>query len=200
MIMDILNLPTVHTVAFTGRRPKDLLGYKAEPYEKAISATEIVLNALWLRGASRFVSGGAQGFDQIAFHAVHHLKSYHPEIQNILDVPCSTQADRWAEKGVFSREEYNAIMNAADSVNIIDPTITASSDSKQVSRAMHLRNHAMVDACDVLVALVPAGEELTHGGTFATIQYAKSQKKTIIYLKYRLSTSVDIVDVEVASL
>ena len=44
-----------------------------------------------------------------------------------------------------------------------------------------VRNHDIVDACDVLLAC-PSGPEVVRSGTWATIRYAKKQGKNVIII------------------
>ena len=55
-------------------------------------------------GARRFISGGVQGLDQMAFWVVYSVKKEHPDIQNILYIPHKKQADAWSETGLFSKK------------------------------------------------------------------------------------------------
>lgn len=44
------------------------------------------------------------------------------------------------------------------------------------------RNHDIVDACDMLVALPKEGQEQLRSGTWATIRYARKQKKLMMII------------------
>ena len=60
-----------HTICFTGHRPKDLFGYTDKtPYISIINALKPFLSVLYENGYTDYISGGAQGFDQLAFWAV----------------------------------------------------------------------------------------------------------------------------------
>lgn len=45
-----------------------------------------------------------------------------------------------------------------------------------------VRNHDIVDACEVLVA-APTGDEIGSSGTWATIRYARKQGKLVVILE-----------------
>lgn len=78
--MNTLNLDITKTVCFTGHRPKDII--KTNPYDetsrnqyqKLVDYTVTRINALIDQGYINFISGGAQGFDQLAFWAVNKAK------------------------------------------------------------------------------------------------------------------------------
>jgi len=45
-----------------------------------------------------------------------------------------------------------------------------------------LRNHKIVDICDILVAFPQTNSETVRSGTYATIRYARKCKKPIIII------------------
>lgn len=84
------------TLCFTGRRPKDL-GFietivskngreylknaqNEDAYKDFVLSLSGILEKFYENGYTRFISGGAQGFDQLAFRAVSLVKEKHPEI------------------------------------------------------------------------------------------------------------------------
>lgn len=79
-ITDIMPFATpADTMSFTGRRPKDLCGYEASAYCQFVSDLTEVLSIFYSKGVRRFLLGGAQGMDQMAFWAVqrlHRCKEY----------------------------------------------------------------------------------------------------------------------------
>ena len=95
------------TLCFTGKRPKDLFGYNdRESYEKLRDNVADMIIYLYTQGYKKYITGGAQGFDQVCFDAVEKLKEIHPEVENIIFAPCHNQDSKWSEKGLFSKEEY----------------------------------------------------------------------------------------------
>ena len=84
------------TICFTGRRPQDLCGYdyksKYEGLQKWLTG---YLEEFYKKGVRNFISGGAQGFDQLAFWVVEDLKKNHPDVKNIVYVPFQGQESRW---------------------------------------------------------------------------------------------------------
>ena len=89
----------------TGRRPKDLHGYDHDKYIPMVEATKECLREHIRNGYTRFVSGGAQGFDQIFFWAVNALKREGYNIKNVVYVPFRGQERAWKATGLFSQAE-----------------------------------------------------------------------------------------------
>lgn len=170
-------------MCFTGRRPKDLFGYNKEDY---IQMMEVIKNALRehiSNGYTTFISGGAQGFDQLAFWAVNRLKEEGHDIKNIVYVPFKGQERIWRHEGLFSQKEYNLMLKKADEVVIVtEGNVTSKYD---IIKAMHARNHAMVAKSDAVFGLFPDmswKESTTKGGTAECLKYAASKDKPIFQL------------------
>ena len=192
MTYDVTHLPVAYAVSFTGRRPKDLLGYDAKAYTK-LSAflSNDLLEALYQHGTRVFITGGAQGFDQLACWAVHELSKRHPDVQNIVYMPMQSQDSLWKKYGTFSQTEFRQMLSVADAIHIIDTTVTPDSPRPAIGRAMQARNAAMVNDSDLLIALVPHNAVLPAGGTSSTIRYAKSHGKAVLRLEYELTSQVE---------
>lgn len=169
------------TVTFTGHRPrklcKDLPSRAA--YDKAtykphfMKQLRTAINDQIKAGYRNFISGGAQGFDQLAFWAVESLKSHYQKadpsirIQNIVFVPVLHQESRWAEKGSFSQEEYRLMLKKADQV----VAVSSHPYRKELgSKQMNERNKAMVDHAGLLIACI---NDLSSGTSHA-VNYAAS--------------------------
>ncbi len=168
------------TACFTGPRPKNLYGYnERESYEAIINMTQAACEELYSRGVRTFISGGAQGFDQLAFWAVSRLGS---KVSNIVYVPFPAQADRWSLDGMFGRQEYDSMLRRADQVHYLFANPTSDEDA---SDKLFDRNHAMVDASDVVVALL-AGRAVNWrqacGGTAECVRYAMRKGKPVLAL------------------
>lgn len=179
---------TIHTVCFTGSRPNKLKGYVTANYNDFVHDLSSILEAIYNRfGAKKFISGVAQGMDQLSFWAVYQLKNRTADasIQNILHVPFEGQDRLWAETGLFSKAEYRMIRQMADSTVIVTPSIDID-DKKMVYKALDDRNHSMVDTTDLVVALYPDNGWNTakHSGTANCMQYAAKKQKPILQLMY----------------
>lgn len=185
-----------NTLCFTGHRPNKLAGYDKNNYAKFVNDLAISLEAYVTQlGITNFISGGAQGFDQLAFWAVNKLKQNHPEwhIQNIVYVPFVGQESRWSKYGVFSQAEYNLMLNHADKVHICNTSIKANADFKDIRAALMQRNKDMVNNSDRVLAMYSQDEalnnKLTPGGTAECVKYAKSVKKPIDKCIYHIDNN-----------
>lgn len=168
------------TLCFTGRRPKDLFGYgesKRASYAALIDFTAKQLEHFYDKGVRKFISGGAQGFDQCAFWAVEKLKERHPDVKNVVYIPFPGQDAQWPEDGLFGKKEYQKMCLRADEPVYI---------GKHYSKAGLLtRNHHMVDSSDVVLGLYPDdsfGD--SYGGTAECLRYAVKRNKEIYQLTY----------------
>ena len=187
------------TIAFTGRRPKDLCGYEYESYRTFVDQLTCILDGLNQQGYSKFIGGGAQGFDQLAFWAVNRLRmKYARQVDNIVYIPFRGQESRWAKKGNFSQEDYGKMLRfATETVCLSDCCLE---DYSRIVEAMHNRNHKMINDCDLVVALYPSDDFMTSkGGTAETMRYAKSVGKPILQIRYVINNNVlSIVDTTIA--
>ena len=135
-----------------------------------------------------FISGGAQGFDQLAFWAVEKAKRLHPELNigNILYIPFENQPFRWSPDGMFGRKEYMLMRRRANITRIVSPN-PAPDDSRVAVKALHERNHAMVKDSDLVIALL-AGRSLdwenSSGGTAECVRYARAQNRPVFAIEY----------------
>lgn len=170
-------------MCFTGRRPKDLHGYNHDLYIPIVDATKDALRKHIASGYTTFVTGGAQGFDQLAFWAVNALKREGYQVQNIVYVPFEGQEKAWKDTGLFSKAEYQLMLRLADEVRVLRHINTA--NKQEVVDALYERNHAMVDDTDATFGLYPDyGWQLptTRGGTAECLRYAHEHHKPIFQL------------------
>lgn len=177
-------MSTNKTACFTGHRPNKLWGYSnayhAE-YQKLVD--KICAKCRYLvenEGVTTFVSGGAQGVDQLAFWAVNKLKKVHPEVQNIVFVPFVGQEKRWAsDNGLFSQQQYQLMLKLADDVRICGELPDAN-DKAAVVKLLHGRNHQMVNSSDILIAVCRTDIDVNaKGGTAECMRYAALQNRRI---------------------
>lgn len=175
------------TACFTGCRPKDLFGYEKDPYWPLVEyLTDLILD-LHQQGVGRFISGGAQGFDQLAFWSVNRARSAAPDIINNVYVPFPAQPSRWRPTGLFSQAEYNLMLRNADHVRILadDPD---PNEFYQAVQRLHSRNHTMVADSDLVIALLVEGHNTdwqnTKGGTAECVRHARSQNVPVLAVVY----------------
>ncbi len=151
------------TCCFTGHR----IFKNATPLEIRKKVYNIIYNLVMERGITRFVCGGAIGFDTEAALAVLKLKERISAVNLCLILPCANQDEKW---GASQKKLYNDIMRQADEVEIIQQQYTKG--------CMQERNRRMVDSSSVCVAYIYKQT----GGTAYTVKYAKSKELDIIYI------------------
>lgn len=197
-IMDIiqqLNGMKIDTVCFTGSRPNKLRGYIKNSYVPFVSSLTDILSLIHATfGTSKYVSGGAQGMDQLSFWAVDRLKnsvSNKKAIKNILHKPFNGQELRWKETGLFSQAEYNTMCKYADEIVIVTDNVS-SEDYRQVCKALDDRNHSMVDISDLVIALYEDSNWLNAqgSGTANCMKYAHKMHKPILQLMYKRTNNM----------
>ncbi len=182
------------TVTFTGHRPRklcqDIPGSSQAAYDKAtykpffMKSLRRMINDQIRAGYRNFITGGAQGFDQLAFWAVESLKSHYQKtdpsirIQNIVFVPVLHQESRWAEKGSFSKEEYRLMLQKADQVVVV---CNEPYSKEKGPIQMNERNKAMIDNASLLIACLNEQS----GGSARAVSYAASPEVNVRTLLYR---------------
>ena len=152
----------IETVCFTGHR--QITRAKAL---KIPSALKGLLEELIARGACRFRTGGAMGFDTIAALCVLELKEKHPGISLDLILPCRDQTKLWNDQ---NRAVYSHILSEASSVEYVTEHFT--------SWCMHERNRKLVDGSEVCIAYL----EHSGGGSAYTFGYALERGLEVINL------------------
>ena len=185
------------TCCFTGRRPKDLAGYDWNKYRSFGKQFVDYLNVLYKQGTRNFISGGAQGFDQLAFWAVTALKKRYgyTDVNNIVYVPFEGQDNLWKEEGPFGREEYNKMLMQADEVKLLVERDKVSYSGHMIAGYLLDRNRAMVDDSDFVVALYPDDSFRTNsGGTSDCMRYAEGKKKEIHQVTYLIKNNELVFD------
>lgn len=177
------------TLCATGHRPKGLCGYDRRNYQNFVSdLTDLLYHEFYgKRGIRRFISGGAQGFDQLFFWAVHQMKKRYScmDPENIVFVPFEGQEDRWSETGCFSKTEYRMMLKQADQIVVVSKEYTV--------EALPARNHAMCDCSGSCLALCrdevwELDENAVRGsGTMECLRYAKANGLKRFRLNYSIS-------------
>lgn len=164
------------TLTFTGHRPDKLAGYDRAAYRDFTEQlADLLFENYYEHGYRRFITGGAQGFDQLAFWAVEKMKKAHSlkDVENVLYVPFSGQDRRWKETGTFSRDDYRKMRKFADREVVLVPCATTKGE---VVAALMGRNREMVNASDRVLALCNSDSwREDSGGTAACMRYAESK-------------------------
>ena len=184
----IAQLGSIGTACFTGRRPDKLYGYSSRRrYDGIMDAMTSVVTALvQASGTTTFISGGAQGGDQLGFWSVEHakrnLRDVGNEISNVVYVPFKGQETIWDKTGLFGQDEYAKMLDMADKVTYLYGKLP---DSYQKTMSLLFgRNHAMVNDSGIVIALYPLENDALSqkGGTAETIKYALSISKPIVII------------------
>lgn len=168
------------TLCFTGHRPQKMYGYDPKKYIGLFNQVVECVKNLYAVGYTNFISGGAQGFDQLAFWAVDALKrdGGYTKISNRVYIPFEGQERSWPASGMYGQAEYHAMLQAADEVRVIS--------DKSDKAALFLRNEAMVEDSDGILCLYEddSWKTVKTGGTAKTMQFAIKHMMDIWQIKF----------------
>lgn len=176
-----------HTVCFTGHRPKSMFQYKPYDESRRIDYQSVVdriaefVRTMADNGYTRFITGGAQGFDQLAFWAVNRVAKEYEDIQNIVYIPFQGQEKRWAKSGLFSQNEYRMMLAHADEVRVCTETVNPN-DFSQITRALMYRNKCMVNDSSCVLGQFENDswqDRNTKSGTADCLRYARDKGRII---------------------
>ena len=158
--MDSINT----TCFFTGHRtiPKADMTPLVDVLDREISN-------LAKAGCTRFVCGGAVGFDTVAACRVIVAKKKYPYIELILVLPCRNQTERW--RSTYDISLYQRLKGMASEVVYAAETYD--------NGCMHLRNRMMADMSRYCIAYY---NNSRGGGTAYTVRYARETGKSLINL------------------
>ena len=164
------------TCCFTGHRPNKLYGYDLGNSKYQVLAHKLarVIYSLHVKyGVDTFISGGALGFDTVAFFSVQYVKSKGYPVKNVLAIPFKGQEGRW---NVESVDRYNRMLKLADEVIYVD-TVNGYRGNYSIAKKLDIRNHYMVDNAKYIITAYDGSGK---GGTYNCIKYAESHHKKII--------------------
>lgn len=170
------------TICFTGHRPNRLAGYNSRAlYTMFVRKLKQMLVPFIRQGYTRFITGGAQGIDQLAFWAVEGLKKEGYAVQNIVYVPYEGQELRWSVEGMFSRQEYRLMLEKADGVVYL----YRKGQSFKVVDALMERNHAMCSVSDKIIGVYGGNDfHNDNGGTAECLRYAENTCLEIVLVRF----------------
>lgn len=194
LTMPLTQKSSLYSMCFTGVRPNKLCGYERDPYKPFVKQMTGFLRQYADMGIQKYVTGGAQGFDQLTFWAVNALKTDYPEIQNIVYVPFKGQESVWSKYGVFSQQDYAQMLKYADDIKYV--FTEKANTKKEASHMLKVRNESMVNETDLVVALQNDMNWKTAkiGGTAHCMQYAWSQRRPIHRLSYTTDSYLTLTD------
>jgi len=165
----------IHTLCFTGHRPKQLGGYSGVNANRIKTELLLLLTTLVARastgGYGTFISGGALGTDQIAMEAVLAVRNtvQHSHIKLVVMRPFPNMHAKWPE---FSQVWFFKLLKMADEV--IDCY-----EDPYAPYKMFGRNRAMVDKSRSVIAVWDGMEK---GGTWNCLQYAMEKGRHIYHI------------------
>ena len=172
------------SIAFTGHRPDKLYGYDLENNNYEILKTSLyslLKNEIDHFDADTFITGGALGFDTLAFDVVEELRKDY-EVSQILAIPFRNQPNKWFKKNV---DKYNQMKTKATNIYVDeqkedkDYSVKGTIPGEYHPAKMQKRNEWMVDNCDTLIG---CWDGVKKGGTWNCLKYAKKLNKEIVII------------------
>lgn len=159
----------MYRVSFTGYRPSKLPFFgEDDPLCLALKQRLYdTVEKLVDSGACDFYSGMALGVDIWAAEAVLKLGEKRAGITLTAILPCRGQELKWSHA---EQQRYHDILSRCSKIIYVSKEYT--------NDCMHKRNRALVDICDVLVAVYDGKK----GGTQYTCEYARKRGRRIITL------------------
>lgn len=158
----------MYRVSFTGYRPQKL-PFFSEDDPMCVDLKRRIykeIEKLHESGAADFYSGMALGVDIWCAEAVLKLREAHPDVKLTAVVPCRGQEVKW---NPADQQRYHVVLKKCDKVMCLS--------EKYTPDCMKKRNSALVDLCDVLVAVFDGKP----GGTKQTVDLAARRgRKTIV--------------------
>lgn len=168
--------------SFTGHRPDKLYGYNLysrKYYNLRKLLYELCKRLIEKRNVTTFISGGAIGFDSIAFEEIEKLKSAYG-VENNLAIPFRNQDCKWHESNKIKYKEYK---NKANNIHYVDEIEKYQIKNNVIGdyspEKMQERNCYMVDNSDYIVACWDGNKK---GGTWNCIKYALKKNKNILHI------------------
>jgi len=157
------------TACFSGYRPKKFNYADPVILENISIKLAIAIFALVDKGYSTFLFGGAPGFDILAARAVNYAKTVKKDIRLVCVLPCD-DFHLSNEFDDFWRKQYLKVTPLCDSIITL---------TEQYHRNCYMdRNKYMINHSSQLICLFNG----TKGGTYNTIEYAKSNNIAVTNL------------------
>lgn len=162
--------------AFTGPR---LLPFPLTPgnpgFDDLCLRLQKEITLLCEQGVTDFYCGMALGADQLCAEILLELKQSFPGVRLHAAVPFPGQAIRWGKE---QQARYYELQHRCD-------TVTCLSESYRDDCCL-VRNRWMVDRADELLAVCDPGRISRRSGTGATVRYARSQGRRIVFVSPEL--------------
>lgn len=182
------------TCGFTGHRPSKLDNCYSLKHPMSIKISDeiypILEKLIKEEGIRRFITGGAIGFDQIAFWTVHKLKKTYPDIKNVLSIPFKNQAAKWTDKETLTW--YSKMLKLADEIIYVDELGMYRVEGTIIGdyhvAKMQQRNEHMVDESRIMIALWDG----TKGGTGNCVNYIRKKSKTLYWINPKNNFELEV--------
>ena len=139
------------TCCFTGHR--DLPKPDSDAYKELLASLEAAVRDALREGCTRFLIGGAKGFDLLAGEWILACRAIDPCISLAVYVPYRGQANAYSPTDA---KRYRALLDAADETVVLNETYRHG--------CMRERNARMVQDADLCIAYVrrrPSGSAMT---------------------------------------
>ena len=146
------------TCCFTGHR--DLPPYGSDEYGVLVNALEAAVNDAVAEGCTRFLIGGAKGFDLLAGEWILAMKKVIPSITLAVYIPYRGQAHAYTQADA---RRYRTILNGADETLCLSETYHPG--------CMRERNAKLVQDADLCIAYV----RRRNSGSAATMKMAEAK-------------------------
>lgn len=173
-----------YSIALTGHRPAALDGYNLSTAfyrELEEGLVSIAHRALKRYGKIVLHSGMALGADTVWSKAILRLREEFPDdVYFVAEVPVRTQPNKWI--GERDKKLWREHVKIADQVRIYGESYAV--------HWLHARNHGMINAADLLIAVWNGSET---GGTAEAVGYAQKHGTRIWRIdpeKLKASTNV----------
>lgn len=146
-------------------------GHRNAPFDTLliIKTGNFIADLITRCGVTDFYAGGAIGWDTICARIILSLREKYPQIRLHLVLPCppEIQTYKWNRK---QKEDYDAILKAADDIEIISENYEKD--------CMKKRNARLVELGEICVCYF--NENDLRSGTAQTVHMAQRAEKTII--------------------
>jgi len=156
----------------TGHRPPKLGGYhRHNPImERVEQETVQLIWRAYQAGYRTFISGFAQGFDQLFAELIIRLRAKYPDtgVKLWAALPCRGQETPWPSA---AQRHYHDLLDQTDFSYVVH-------DGPYTATCMQERNIWMVDESSLVIAAWNGSA----GGTANCIQYAESLHRSILYV------------------
>ena len=165
-------------IAFTGHRPIKLYGYNMDNkyYDKLkIILKDMLKYEICEYDADTFITGGALGFDTLAFDVVKDLIDDYGG-NHVLAIPFEKQPIKWS---IEDQVKYKIIKQFSACIYVDEYeeyNIKGVRTGEYHPAKLQKRNEWMVDNCDLLIG---CWDGVKKGGTWNCLKYAMNLGKEI---------------------